>query len=154
MAKDDIVPPWQRKPYERLKPVKPAQSATGGGARPYGLGYRFEYAIKQQLERRGYYVVRSHGSKGEIDMVAIGKDRPVLFIQAKRMGKISSQEWNAVYDVAMTAGAWPVLVMRESARTTSYFRMDDRKEPRKKAWPMTRFDPKDCSLLLPPPKLL
>jgi Holliday junction resolvase len=154
MTARPAVAPWQRQPSQRLKPIERAAPAVGGGSAPKRIGTRFEYAIKLQLERRGYFVMRSYSSKGPVDLLAIGKDRPPLFIQAKRTGLISSTEWNTVWSLATEHGAWPVLAMRESPNTTSYFRLDAPREFRKRARPMTRFDPKDCRELLPPPTLL
>ena len=146
--------PWERKSYERLKPVEPHVASVGGGSAPKRYGTRFEYSIKLQLERRGWYVMRSYSSKGVIDLLAVGKDRPALFIQAKSRGVISSAEWNAVYNLATEHGGWPILAMRESPRTTTYLRMDGPQELRKRARPCTRVDPTDCRELVPPPALL
>jgi Holliday junction resolvase len=45
-------------------------------------GADFERAVKKHLERNGYFVVRSAGSKGPVDLVAL-KAREILLIQAK-----------------------------------------------------------------------
>lgn len=55
----------------------------------YGAGRRFEWRVKKDLERRGYPIVmRSAGSKGKLDLIAVPKTRGgashgVLLIQAK-----------------------------------------------------------------------
>lgn len=46
-------------------------------------GRRVEHAIRDDLIARGFYVVRSAGSKGRVDLVAIGAG-VVLLVQCKR----------------------------------------------------------------------
>jgi len=53
------------------------------GLKAYSKGRRLEYKVKHRLEAKGWYVVRSAGSKGLIDLVAI-KPKKVLLIQVKR----------------------------------------------------------------------
>lgn len=36
----------------------------------YRKGYRFEDVVRKKLEKEGYYVVRSSGSKGVFDLIA------------------------------------------------------------------------------------
>ena len=147
-------PNWQRHGSERrLQETQPLESVVGGGKTPYKRGRDFEYSVKQQLERRGYFVMRSAASKGKIDLLAVGKHRPALFVQCKRMGQISSGEWNEVFEIATAAGGWPVLAVRSSPRTTAYFRLDGPREYRKRTKPLTQFDPADCTLLVKPPSL-
>ena len=47
----------------------------------YAAGRRLEYRARDELIAQGYTVVRSAGSKGPIDLVAIG--RTVRLIQVK-----------------------------------------------------------------------
>jgi len=50
----------------------------------YQKGRRKEYLIKKQLEREGYIVLRTAGSHGFADLIAIDKDaRLIKFIQCK-----------------------------------------------------------------------
>lgn len=39
----------------------------------YQKGYRFEKKVQKYLEGRGYYVIRSSGSKGLFDLIAFDK---------------------------------------------------------------------------------
>ncbi|MEM4275125.1 MAG: restriction endonuclease [Candidatus Nitrosocaldaceae archaeon] len=48
----------------------------------YLKGRTFEYKIKRYLEGKGYYVLRSAGSKGPLDLIAI-KGKEILLIQCK-----------------------------------------------------------------------
>lgn len=59
--------------------------------RNYQLGYAFERRVMKHLTDEGYLVVRSSGSHGKIDIVAIALD-DVRLIQCKRHGKISAKE--------------------------------------------------------------
>lgn len=51
-------------------------------------GRSYEYTIKKALESQNYYVVRSAGSKGKVDLVGIHKLYPVLLIQVKSVVKL------------------------------------------------------------------
>lgn len=55
------------------------------GRSRYGKGRRLEYKIRGILEPEGYYVVRSAGSKGLFDIVAIpvGSPKKIKLIQSK-----------------------------------------------------------------------
>ena len=48
----------------------------------YNIGRRFEYRIKKWFEDRGFFVVRSAGSRGLADLVAI-KGKEVILVQCK-----------------------------------------------------------------------
>ena len=51
--------------------------------RNYARGVYLERRARDELVKRGYVVVRSAGSRGPIDLVAVGADE-VLFIQVKK----------------------------------------------------------------------
>jgi Holliday junction resolvase len=127
-----------------LPSAAPRTAATaGGGAAPYKLGRQFEVSVREQLRRRGYFVIRSYGSKGLVDEVAVGR-QGVLFVQAKRLGSISSREWNALYELAREHGATPVVAMKLSERVTGYFRLDGPRVFRSREKPWVRIDPASC----------
>lgn len=159
-------------PHERRRPIpgpKARIDGKTGGASPYQLGRRFEYSCRGRLERRDYFVMRAHGSKGKIDLLAVGlpclaKGVTGLYIQCKRLSTrdahgevtvaITSAEWNEVYEIATKFGGWPVIATRISERTTGFYRIDAPREPRKPGRPWTLFDPADLSELTPPPTLI
>jgi len=59
--------------------------------RSYVKGRRFENYVKEKLERKGYLVVRSAGSKGLFDLVALRRGE-ILLIQCKwRKGRMSKE---------------------------------------------------------------
>lgn len=67
----------------------------------YRRGADFERSLKKYLESLGYFVVRSAGSKGPVDLVAFGHDG-IFFIQCKLTGKISAAEQKKLDDLALT----------------------------------------------------
>lgn len=46
---------------------------------PYQKGARFERRVKKELEKSGWFVVRSAGSKSPVDLVAIKNGNCVLY---------------------------------------------------------------------------
>ncbi len=89
----------------------------------YTRGRAFEYRTKALLESLGYYVIRSAGSKGIADLVAIG-DTVAAFVQCKRSGAISAKEWNALYSKCLELHAIPlVAMMRGKHRGVAIYRL-------------------------------
>lgn len=84
----------------------------------YANGAAFERKIKKAFEDAGYFVIRSAGSKGKVDLCAIRTDSfamipDVCLIQCKR-GSISIDEWNELVDLAETICATAVLAAPKS----------------------------------------
>jgi len=48
----------------------------------YRRGYYAERKAAEELRREGYFVIRAAGSRGPVDLVALGKD--IRLIQVKR----------------------------------------------------------------------
>lgn len=111
-----------------------------GGASPYKLGRAFERAIRGRLERKGYFVMRAHGSKGKIDLLAVGLDKPTLGVQCKRRSAPGSTEWNELMDLCEPYGIMPVVATKVSERTVAFYRLDERRIPRKPGRPWTEID--------------
>ena len=63
----------------------------------YAKGCRLENRARTMLEKQGYYVIRSAGSKGVIDLVAVSW-RGIKLIQVKSRG-ISKAEVDAIMDL-------------------------------------------------------
>lgn len=76
-----------------------------------GKGRRFEWAVKEHLDNLGYFTIRSAGSKGPADIVAI-KFGKILLIQCRVKGGLSPDDWNHLDDVAYQAGGIPILANR------------------------------------------
>ena len=95
--------------------ARPLSNAQRGAA-----GARFENVVKAHLENAGYFCLRSAGSASPVDVVAFGGGQ-VVFVQAKRSGRIAPSEWNAFLGLARAVGAVPVLA--ESGETVSRMRL-------------------------------
>lgn len=95
----------------------------------YRLGVAFERRTKTLLESMGYLVIRSAGSHGIADLVAIRADT-VLLVQCKRRGVISQEELNSLYDCAHKVGCKPVVAQMRGARGTALYLVTGRKEKR------------------------
>lgn len=102
----------------------------------YRIGRAFEYRTRDDLRKRGYWVLRSPASRSALDLIAI-KPGTVLMVQCKRSGALPPGEWNAIYDLAMSVGAVPLMTeMHHSGRGISYWLMTGRKDGSKKRQPM------------------
>lgn len=106
----------------------------------YRLGRQCEYRVRDDLRRRGYFVLRSPRSSGPVDLVAI-KRGAILFVQCKRGMLCAVVEWNALFDLAETVAATPVLAGSPTGNGISYRRMVGRKDGSKRRQPMAPFDP-------------
>lgn len=76
----------------------------------YTRGAAYEYAVKRELERQGCFVVRSAGSHGPADLVALTPDGKVLLIQCKLQRPTRAEE--AELDALQARFPWAVCVMR------------------------------------------
>jgi Holliday junction resolvase len=83
-------------------------------------GAAFELKVMHALEEHGYTCLRSSGSRGAVDVVAVGPAKPfndhawirtpLLFIQCKITNPvIPPYERNAVQELATRAGAVPLV---------------------------------------------
>ena len=84
-------------------------------ASKYAQGRAFEYRVRDDLIRNGCgFVIRSAGSKGCVDLCGFGyrggpQSGRLFFVQCKRNGKISGAERLELVEVALDAGAIPLL---------------------------------------------
>lgn len=88
----------------------------------YKRGYLFESTIAGQLRQDGYFCVRSGGSHGVADVVAL-KPGQVLLIQAKIDGELPAAEWNELFAIALQIGAVPLLAWRPKRGVLEYRRL-------------------------------
>ena len=58
----------------------------------YRKGYDLEQKARRELEARGYYVVRSAGSHGAVDLVALADDH-ILLIQVGSLGSKNASDY-------------------------------------------------------------
>ena len=66
-----------------------------------------ENRVKELLEDDGYFVVRSAGSGGVADLVAL-KPGQVLLVQCKSEAYLAPAEWNDLWFVAENVRAVPI----------------------------------------------
>jgi Holliday junction resolvase len=85
-------------------------------------GANFELQIMADLDRYGYTTMRSSGSRGAVDVVAVG-DHETLWIQAKITNPmISPAERRAVFDLTTRARGTAIVAHRDSG-TVLYRRL-------------------------------
>lgn len=92
-----------------------------GGSR--GRGANFERRVWKLLERSGYFVVRSAGSHGPADLVAITNGE-LLLIQCKIPGKLSSEAREALQEISDRVGATALLAYQEFGLGVLFQTMD------------------------------
>lgn len=133
-----------------------ADDLIGAPGDPQKKGTKFEASVRGMLKTRGYYAIRQYASKSPFDLLAVGRDKPPLMVQAKKDGKLFFSDWNALYDLAVMYGCWPVLVRRPPGedRGAQWFRLAGRKEKKgqRNEGMLVPFDPRDpeqVSLLAP-----
>jgi Holliday junction resolvase len=85
----------------------------------YTRGANFERKVKKYLEDLDYYVVRSAGSKGQADLVAI-KRGETLLIQCKISGNISPIEYKKFLNLGKTLGVSTILAKNEKGKIIFY----------------------------------
>lgn len=83
-------------------------------------GDYFERQTRADLEKRGWVVVRSGGSLGPADLVALHHNRPPLFIQCKINGRINGPESEQLNKVSAMAGCLPIVAWRKAPGVVGY----------------------------------
>jgi Holliday junction resolvase len=86
----------------------------------YAVGRRFEWRVRRYYEKLGYFVVRSAGSKGPVDLVALGGYRP-LIIQCKvrnprKQVALLEKEATKLRTLANSIGAKAVWAIRKGRK--------------------------------------
>ena len=62
-------------------------------------GSRYEYKIRDQYKKKGYYVIRSAGSLGIFDLVAINPQTKIICLIQCKAGKLSKKEKESILEV-------------------------------------------------------
>lgn len=75
-------------------------------------GDYFERQVRDTLRAHGWVVVRSAGSLGVADLVALRKGNTPTLVSCKLGGRIGPAERTAILDAADMAGARAVVAMR------------------------------------------
>jgi Holliday junction resolvase len=86
-------------------------------------GTYLERVAMDRLVDAGYCVLRSAGSHGIADLIAV-KPGVVLLVQSKiRASLLGSREWQELWDLSVRAGALPILAHRPTPRTVAFARL-------------------------------
>jgi hypothetical protein len=80
--------------------------------RGYRSGANFERELKHELEGIGYYVIRSAGSHGQADLVALKRGVPPILIQCK-LSNWTNAEREQLEEAASYLGAIWIMARRE-----------------------------------------
>jgi len=81
----------------------------------YKKGLKFEYEIKQLFESAGYYVMRSAGSHGIFDLIAI-KNGKAFGIQCKYNNHLRPAERIAMLNAGKRYGIVPIYAHRDKRK--------------------------------------
>jgi Holliday junction resolvase len=85
-----------------------------GGKAPRAAGDYFERRTRDALEAAGWFVMRSGGSLGAADLVALKAGEEPWLISCKRGGVLPRPELFRLVDTARAAGAVAVLARQET----------------------------------------
>jgi Holliday junction resolvase len=83
-----------------------------GGAAPRAAGDRFERACVMRLRALGYLVIRSAGSLGPADLVAMRADTLPLLVNCKITDTTTTRTRTEFHDIAIDAGALPIIATK------------------------------------------
>lgn len=89
---------------------------------PRQRGDAFERRVRHQLDAAGYVTVRSSGSSGPFDLLAL-RIRELYLVQCKRDGRLDPHEWNVLVDLAHELGGDAILAQNDAARHVEYRRL-------------------------------
>lgn len=85
-----------------------------GGRAPRAAGDRFERVCFDRLRAAGFLVVRSAGSHGPADLVALRSDRGPVLVQCKVSDNMTKYARAQFYETAMAVGAVAVIASKPS----------------------------------------
>lgn len=107
------------------------------------IGTYFERVVRADLERNGYWTVRSAGSHGCADIVAL-KYRQVLLVQCKSATKPPEHAgWNELYRTARRVHAVPLWVDKPGRGKIRYRWIMGIHSPSSRDWPSLPWTPDD-----------
>lgn len=118
-------------------------NATQIGNRNKARGSLAERAVADHLNHEGYVVMRAAGSFGPADLTAL-KPGQTLLVQVKRESRegrrahVKPADWNALLEVAIRAGALPIVAIKGFRKITLYRITGPKDRPRREP-PWTPF---------------
>lgn len=96
---------------------------TPGGSAPRAAGDRFERAVCDRLRALGYLVIRSAGSFGVADVVALRGDTLPLLVSCKISDHMTTAERMEFLAAATDAGALAVIAFKPSRGNIGWCRI-------------------------------
>ncbi len=99
-----------------------ATGMTRGGRNPGKRGARFENEVKDDLEARGWYAVRSAGSHGVTDVLAYHMGT-ALFVQCKKGGDFPPGERHELLYAARKHNAIAIMADKRERGVIRYRRL-------------------------------
>jgi hypothetical protein len=113
----------------------------------YERGRQLEYRVRDALLEANFFVVRSAGSKGCVDLVALPRvdasrywaPRSTLLVQCKIGGVLPPGEWNDLVREAYSVRAVPVMARWSPRQPLEFWILDGFKEAGVRRQPMTRL---------------
>lgn len=97
-----------------------------GPRNAYAQGKRLEYKVINELRALGFVTMRSAGSKGAVDVIAL-RPGELLLVQVKRTTPPGPAAWNALFDMASWVSGVPILATCLPYRAIAYERLVFRK---------------------------
>ena len=77
---------------------------------PYRKGARYEYYVKRLLEEKGYLVVRTAGSHGPFDLIALDTEkREILLVQVTKRKSLPAELKRKLASLAGTYAVKPIV---------------------------------------------
>lgn len=104
----------------------------------YARGRRAEWAVRDALQDDGYVVLRTAGSKGAVDLIAV-KPGQTLAVQVKTNGRLETDSWNRLWSLATNMRAIPILADVAPRKPIVYLRLTGVKIPRSRLKPWEPF---------------
>lgn len=91
--------------YESLIEFKSTQ-------KKYNKGRRLEYSVRNHIIKKGFFAIRSAGSKTPVDVIGF-KENILLFIQCKNeLDWHEVKAWNIFYNLAISVNAIPIVALK------------------------------------------
>lgn len=92
----------------------------------YARGANFERRVVKELTAAGYYAMRSAGSRGKVDVVAVWQTwrsrhiyftpEMTMFVQCKLKGVLPNKDRRELCRVARECSCLPILASRENGK--------------------------------------
>lgn len=86
----------------------------------YKKGRNYEYYVKEKLEKAGFFVVRSAGSHGVFDLIAVDLKGNIYGIQVRKNGYLSKNEIEEIKHIVKTYKITPILAHNKNGNGWSF----------------------------------